>query len=184
MSIHYRRQSENRPKQGFRCGAKTGESTTLKNWVTCTDCLSIIQNSDEIIHYRRQPAAAGHRPGQSFRCGAKTGQSTRDKAWVSCDDCIRLLETGGDEYRPHNIPPYMNENEDGIFRFTDTQHGDGFTLEVVPQATGNVEITIEERNGAGHVFTLSHLDRADLLRALLYDFHYSPERGGPNDDKP
>lgn len=125
-----------------------------------------------LIHYRREPASELH---FSFRCGAMTGQSTRDKAWVSCDDCIRLLETGGSEHRPHHIPPLMNESGGGIFLFTDTHHGAGYTLEVVPQTSGNVEITIEEMNGDGHVFTLSHLDRANLLRALLHDFHYSPE---------
>lgn len=82
-----------------------------------------------------------------------------------------------------HVPPIMNDNNDGIFLFTDRHHGAGFTMEVVPQLSGNVEITIKEPGGEGHMFTLSHLDRADLLRALLHDFHYSPERGGPNDDE-
>ena len=132
------------------------------------------------IHFTRRAAANDH-DARMARCGARDGQSSSDTAWVDCADCINLLESGGDEYRPYKIPPYMNDNDDGAFRFTDTHHGDGFTMEVVPQTTGNVEITIEERNGAGHLFTLSHLDRADLLRALLHEFHYSPERGGPHD---
>lgn len=80
-----------------------------------------------------------------------------------------------------HTPPYMNDDEDGLFIFTDRHHGAGYTMEVAPQSTGNIEITIEEPGGEGHIFTLSHLDRADMLRALLHEFHYSPERGGPND---
>lgn len=71
----------------------------------------------------------------------------------------------------------MNENDDGVFRFYGTHSGLGGQMEVVPVDTGNVEFTVGHR-----IFSLSHLDRADLIRALLHDFHYSPERGGPNDD--
>lgn len=78
---------------------------------------------------------------------------------------------------PHT-PPEMDDG--GIFTFTDV-HIEGATLEVVPQATGNVEITISYGPDDGYMLTLHHLDRADLIRALLHDFHYSPERGGPDD---
>lgn len=71
---------------------------------------------------------------------------------------------------------------DGVFTFFDVHLGEYYTLEVVPQTTGNVEITIGSAEvDDGRMFTLSQLDRADLIRALLHDFHYSPEKGGPND---
>lgn len=75
-------------------------------------------------------------------------------------------------------PPQMGtEFDDGVFIFYDRYVPD-FEMEVVPMSpSGNVEITI-----ADHFFTLSHLDRADLIRALLHDFHYSPEEGAPADD--
>ena len=50
----------------------------------------------------------------------------------------------------------------------DTGPMEGIVLEVVPQTSGNVEITIEY-DGDGHLFSLSHLDRVDLIRALLHD---------------
>lgn len=86
---------------------------------------------------------------------------------------------------PRHTPPRMEDERgmtDGVFIFTDVHHGEGYTLEVVPQLSGNVEITLESSEvDDGRMFTLHHLDRADLLRALLHDFHYSPERFGPND---
>lgn len=130
--------------------------------------------SDQYSHYTR----GGPKP---WRCGAMTGSATNVPVLTTCEDCLALLR-GSDHQPPLHIPPIMNENGDGIFRFHDRHHGIGFTMEVIPQTTGNVEITLEDSNHAGEVFTLSHLDRADLLRALLHDFHYSPERGGPNDD--
>lgn len=88
---------------------------------------------------------------------------------------------GHSNQRPaRHTPPVMNE-EDGIFWFHDV-HIEGAMLEVVPQTTGNVELTINYGPDDGYMLTLSHLDRADLIRALLHDFHYSPERGGPNDE--
>lgn len=87
---------------------------------------------------------------------------------------------GPSKVRPaRHIPPYMNETGDGVFIFHDV-HIHGCELEVVPQASGNVELTVS-LDGDGYFTTLSHLDRADLIRALLHDFHYSPERGGPHD---
>ena len=88
---------------------------------------------------------------------------------------------------PLHVPPRMEDERgmtDGVFVFTDVHLGEGYTLEVVPQLSGNVEITISKPEDGtpedGHLFTLSHCDRADLFRALLHEFHYSPERGGPD----
>ena len=81
---------------------------------------------------------------------------------------------------PLHTPPEMGDasgDDDGVFTFHDTYHREN-PLEVVPQLSGNVEITL-----GGTLFTLHHLDRADLIRALLHEFHYSPERGGPQDDQ-
>lgn len=79
---------------------------------------------------------------------------------------------------PRHTPPEL-DYENGTFTFHDA-HITGLTLEVIPQESGNVELAVEY-DGDGHFTTLHHLDRADLIRALLHDFHYSPERGGPND---
>lgn len=128
----------------------------------------------DVVHFPRDD-------NQRWLCGAKDGFAINLRTLTTCSDCLDLLNGGWEPRPPLHTPPLMNENDDGIFLFTDTHHGAGFTMEVVPQTTGNVEITIEEPGGEGHLFTLSHLDRADLLRALLHDFHYSPERGGPND---
>lgn len=87
---------------------------------------------------------------------------------------------------PRHKPPRMEDERgmvDGVFEFYDVDYyaavplSNTASMEVVPQTTGNVEITL-----CDSTFTLSHLDRADLIRALLHDFHYSTERGGPNDD--
>lgn len=91
-------------------------------------------------------------------------------------DWLRWKITGGSEPRPLQYPPYMADNNDGLFVFFDVYLGKDYTLDVAPQLSGNVEITV-----GNSLFTLSHLDRANLLRALLHDFHYSPERGGPHD---
>lgn len=88
---------------------------------------------------------------------------------------------------PLHQPPVINEFDAGIFEFYDVDYNaegqlrNRTALEVVPQTTGNVEITIQSMGNEDLLFTLHHLDRADLIRALLHDFHYSPERGGPND---
>jgi hypothetical protein len=91
--------------------------------------------------------------------------------------------TGGEPPRLHK-PPRMMDNlgrVDGVFEFYDT-HIEGSSMEVVPQQSGNVEITVSFGPDDGYLFTLHHCDRADLIRALLHDFHYSPEKDGPNDD--
>lgn len=93
-----------------------------------------------------------------------------------------LNDQGGSEPRPLHSPPIMNDNEDGVFRFYGTHSDLGGEMEVIPMTTGNVEFGVRDTaSGAGLIFNLSHLDRIDLVRALLHDFHYSPERGGPDD---
>lgn len=93
---------------------------------------------------------------------------------------------GHSTVRPaRHIPPRMEDENglvDGVFIFHDVRMA-GVTLEVVPMTTGNVEFTIEVDGKDGHYTTIHHLDRMDLVRALLHDFHYSPERGGPADDQ-
>jgi hypothetical protein len=77
-----------------------------------------------------------------------------------------------------HTPPYMADNNDGLFIFHDVHLGKDYTLEVVPQLSGNVEFTTGDR-----LFTLSLFDRVNLLQALLHEFHYGPEIGGPADDQ-
>lgn len=89
-----------------------------------------------------------------------------------------MREVGVGPSTPLHTPPYMADNNDGLFIFHDVHLGKDYTLEVVPQISGNVEITTGDR-----LFTLSLFDRADLLRALLHEFHYGPEIGGPADDQ-
>lgn len=125
-------------------------------------------------HYIHQPSM-GQGPSYPYQCGARSDAGSTFRGDITCSECLRLMSLGSGLH----TPPRMNATDDGIFLFTDRHHGDGFTMEVVPQLSGNVEITIEEPGGSGHMFTLSHLDRADMLRALLHEFHYSPERGGP-----
>lgn len=100
---------------------------------------------------------------------------------------VRQIPLSLTEYNaagPRRTPPRMtdgNDLTDGVFIFHDT-FIESASMEVVPQLSGNVEITISYGPDDGYMLTLSHLDRADLLRALLHDFHYSPERGGPQHD--
>ena len=120
----------------------------------------------------------GHGSSAPYRCGAMGDRASNKLESVTCEDCLRLLR--GSNPRPLHAPPRMEDENgltDGVFIFYDIHETDLWNMEVVPQVTGNVEITIGEQ-----LFTLSHLDRADMIRALLHDFHYSPERGGPADD--
>lgn len=170
-----------KPQNSFLCGAQ-GSGTNKTFSVTCQDCKDMLAQGKRrpepatgLVHYTR-----GAKP---WRCGAMDGSAVNIIRMVNCDDCLTLINGGGLEAQPpRHTPPLMNENGDGIFLFHDVHLGAGYTLEVVPQVSGNVEITIEDAAMNGHLFTLSHLDRADLLRALLHDFHYSPERGGPHDE--
>lgn len=131
-------------------------------------------------------------------CGAPITERdylpTTNEDAVECKACLHIIGERGNitekpitlsDYMragvgvptPLHTPPNMDDDGDGVFTFYDTHHGPDEYMTVIPQTTGNVEITT-----GGGLFTLSHLDRADLIRALLHDFHYSPERGGPNDD--
>ena len=98
----------------------------------------------------------------------------------------KYLHGHSNERPARHTPPRMEDDNglvDGVFVFHGTHSDLGGQMEVVPMTTGNVEFTIssDDSQQDGLVFNLSHLDRADMLRALLHDFHYSPERGGPND---
>jgi hypothetical protein len=117
-------------------------------------------------------------------CGAVLGEGdklpTTNEDAVECKDCLKIIaERGVGPSTPQlHTPPNMDDNEDGVFTFYDAVEGSDWYMQVVPMPVGgNVEFTVGEQ-----LFTLSHLDRADLIRALLHDFHYSPERGGPADD--
>lgn len=148
----------------------------------------------------------GARHSRPYRCGANDphDQASTTPSAVTCDDCLSLMGTtiekpitltefldprGVGAPTPHrHKPPRMEDGlgmVDGVFIFHDVHLGKDYTLEVVPQLSGNVELTVSGPDDAGtedgRMFSLSHLDRADLIRALLHDFHYSPERGGPND---
>lgn len=97
------------------------------------------------------------------------------------------LGVGGPTPRLHT-PPRMEDERgmtDGVFIFHDV-HIEGCTLEVVPQLSGNVEITVAYKEDGtpedGALFSLSLFDRVNLLQALLHEFHYGPEIGGPADD--
>jgi hypothetical protein len=114
---------------------------------------------------------------------------TTSEGKVTCPDCINILsrrvEVGVGVPTPRHKPPRMEDARgmtDGVFEFYDT-HIEGCSMEVVPQLSGNVEITISYGPDDGMLFTLNHLDRADLFRALLHEFHYSREVGGPADDQ-
>lgn len=112
-----------------------------------------------------------------------------DERRVNCPDCINILSREAEEgvgtpTPQRHTPPRMEDSNglvDGVFVFYGTHSDLGGQMEVVPQESGNVEFTIsaDESQQEGLGFSLSHLDRADLIRALLHDFHYSPERGGP-----
>jgi hypothetical protein len=139
-------------------------ATTVPADVTCSDCRRMI--------------------------GLPSRREMQRRAWtVACvggdtdlgfAEWMREVGVGASTPKKLHTPPYLNENDDGLFTFHDV-HIEGCAFEVVPQTTGNVELTIEY-DGDEHLFTLHHSDRADLLRALLHDFHYSPEKDGPHDN--
>lgn len=133
-------------------------------------------------------------------CGATLSKwvspsPVHDERRVNCPDCLNLLSrlaekegqgVGGPTPQLHTPPRMEDDNglTDGVFIFHGTHSDLGGQMEVVPMTTGNVEFTIssDESQKDGLVFSLSHLDRADMLRALLHDFHYSPEKDGPHDN--
>lgn len=164
--------------------------TTNTDKVNCPDCLKIMADRSAgvfddhgPVHYIHRGVRWHQTSSAPYRCGAMGDQASSAMRDVTCPECLTLLGVGAST--PLHTPPRMEDERgmtDGVFIFHDvhdTEHVS--TMEVVPQLSGNVEITLGYK-GEGVLFTLSHTDRADLLRALLHDFHYSPERGGPNDD--
>lgn len=148
----------------FLCGGQ-GMATSIKRAVTCRDCLTLLEPTREEWARRKWTVA----------CVA--GETELGFAeW--------MREVGVGPSTPSHKPPYMSDLGDGVFIFYGTHSDLGGTMEVVPMTTGNVEFTIpgDDDPHGGLTFNLSHLDRMDLVRALLHDFHYSPERGGPSDD--
>ncbi|UOK18413.1 hypothetical protein SEA_BRUHMOMENT_97 [Arthrobacter phage BruhMoment] len=156
--------------------------------VTCPACLNIVEQrktGDEFAEGRRTSAVPSQREKmrRDWTVACVAGDTE-----LGFTEWMRE-ELGGSEVRPLHQPPKMNEIDDGIFRFYDVDWNAAhplttrMSMEVVPQTTGNVEITLDaDGNADDLMITLSHLDRMDLVRALLHDFHYSPERGGPHDD--
>lgn len=162
----------NRAGTSTRCGAtpNLGDSRDPAD-VTCPDCSQLIRDGEYREQHRRDwtVAAVAGDTELGFTDWLKekllgVGPSTPT---LNLPNCHR--------------PPSMSEGGDGVFIFYDV-HIEGCSMEVVPQTTGNVEITVAYGADDGYLFTLSHLDRADLFRALLHDFHYSPEKDGPNDN--
>lgn len=127
------------------------------------------------------------------RCGKRNGTRSVLIEDATCPDCIELNRPASERIAERvgqptlHTPPRMEDERgltDGVFIFHGTHSDLGGQMEVVPMTTGNVEFTISPSGNTdyGIVFNLSHLDRLDLIRALLHDFHYSPETGGPDND--
>jgi hypothetical protein len=124
------------------------------------------------------------------RCGKTSGSLAPVLEYVTCPDCIDLSlppSKGVGQPTLRHTPPRMEDERgltDGVFIFHGTHSDLGGQMEVVPMVSGNVEFTIssDASQQDGLVFSLSHLDRLDLVRALLHDLHYSPETGGPDND--
>jgi hypothetical protein len=162
--------------------------TNNHSHVTCPDCKVVVD--------RRR---AGQEPGWPPPVTQEERMRDQRRQWtieaVAGDTDLGLIDwlkeklgVGGPTPQLHT-PPRMEDERgmtDGVFIFHDA-HITGCTLEVVPQLSGNVEITVAYAEDGtpedGALFTLTHTDRADLFRALLHEFHYSPERGGPADDQ-
>ncbi|QWY81384.1 hypothetical protein SEA_RIZWANA_87 [Arthrobacter phage Rizwana] len=124
-------------------------------------------------------------------CGDR-GQQSTDPARVTCFSCRNnetfkvaqrgmpmklsdvLAEGVGQPTRRHE-PPYLNDNDDNLWVFYDQRNPFDPNLRVSALADGHLQVSLGEQN-----FRLHHLDRMDLVRALLHDFHYSPETGGPD----
>lgn len=145
--------------------------------VNCPDCLNIISREAEGVE-APTPLPKEERMRRAWTIQVVGGDTDLSFAeWM-------YLHGHSNERPARHIPPRMVDDNglvDGVFIFHDANTS-GVTLEVVPMSTGNIEFTIEVDGKDGHFTTLHHLDRADLIRAVLHDFHYSPERGGPADD--
>lgn len=191
--VHFITGFNDRTGAEFACTAPSGTGKDNPGRVTCFACRR------SSVFKREQALTEASRPaiGDTYHfadpvtgkptCGATLTKwvsplPTHDRAGVNCPVCLSVLAGGHPPVArtdvrpspPFHKMPLMNAGDDGIFTFFDV-HVDGNPLELVPQLSGNVEITLGET-----LFTLSHLDRANMIRALLHDFHYSPERGGPN----
>lgn len=162
----------------YRCGAQaaTDMATTNPAAVTCTDCVELMGKGVSKVSHPDQSREAVRRRWTLEVVAGETNLGFAD--WANAEG----IE--GSAPCRHTPPRMEDENglTDGVFLFHGTHSDLGGVMEVVPMATGNVEFTISatDEHQEGLVFSLSHLDRADLIRALLHDFHYSPERGGPN----
>ena len=151
--------------------------TSNPDVVTCADCKVIIANR----------AAAEPSWEEKLRREWTVAAVAGDTD-LGFDDWSR--EQGVGPSTPLHTPPRMEDERgmvDGVFVFYDTHLGPGYTLEVVPQLSGNVEVTLSGPDDGttedGILFSLSLFDRVNLLQALLHEFHYGPEVGGPADDQ-
>lgn len=153
---------------------------TDESRVNCPDCLNIISREAEGVE-APTPLPKEERMRRAWSIQVVGGDTDLSFAeW-------KYLHGHSNERPARHTPPRMEDDNglvDGTFIFYGTHSDLGGELEVVPMQSGNVEFTISSADAAngGLVFNLSHLDRADMLRALLHDFHYSREIGGPGDD--
>lgn len=148
--------------------------------VNCPDCLNIISREAEGVE-APTPLPKEERMRRAWTIQVVGGDTDLSFAeW-------KYLHGHSNERPARHKPPRMEDDNglvDGVFEFYDVDYYNPHpdltctaSMEVVPMTTGNVEFTVGDT-----LFTLSHLDRADMLRALLHDFHYSREIGGPGDD--
>lgn len=160
----------------------TGFHSTSEGYVTCPSCIGIASRKAAEGVGGSTPLPKEERMRRAWTIQVVGGDTDLSFAeW-------KYLHGHSNERPARHTPPRMEDpltgGPDGVFIFYGTHSDLGGQLEVVPMSTGNVEFTIsdDESQQGGLVFSLSHLDRADMLRALLHDFHYSREIGGPGDD--
>ncbi|ALY10873.1 hypothetical protein WILDE_91 [Arthrobacter phage Wilde] len=117
---------------------------------------------------------------QVARCGTKNGKLSVLIEKVTCPLCIDLNRPASERIaervgQPTHVPPILNEKDDNLWLFHDRMESD---VELIVQNAerGHAVLVLN-----GETFHLHHLDRLDLVRALLHDLHYSPEVGGPHD---
>jgi hypothetical protein len=177
LSTTYKHLSKTLDWREAECGhVMTGKDslpTSNPDAVTCPDCKAFITLR----------AAAEPSPREQMR-RAWTIAAVAGDTDLGFDQWSRGVGGSTPNLPDCHTPPRMEDERgitDGVFIFHDA-HITNCTLEVVPQLSGNVEMTVAYGDD-GNMFSLSHLDRADLLRALLYEFHYSREVGGPADDQ-
>lgn len=151
-------------------------STTNPGLVTCFQC-----RNTNTFKYTQQPAKLStvlkELPIRQQLRRRWTVAVVGGDTDAGFEDWLEAGGVGGSGSRPLHKPPYLNYEGSGVFEFYDVEDAH-HSMEVVPQGTGHVEFTL-----SNVTFLLSHLDRVDLVRALLHDLHYSPEVGGPGDDQ-